>query len=860
MPQADITLNLLRSSRRQPKLSAYACLNGNFDFNQSPLAPPGTRVVVHVTTDQRPSMAPHGVDGWYVGPSLDHYRCFKCYIPSTFGVRDALTVDWFPHSVPFPKVSTDDYLRQTATDMLTLLQGKDSHPIPSLTYGSDTTNAYIQIAKILKRATTVPPPAAPLPPAPEQRVPIPTPPAPEQRVLQPASPPHVPPKPTVAPASPTTVPTRRPTPPSQRRPGTRYSRRLAQRQPSRQLAHAATTTNIYAHHIANLVTVPPTAGKQGSLKKLLQGADSPIWTKSLATEWGRLLPHGLGLTRPPLERVTGTGTIFFIKKSAVPQGRKVTYANFVCNIRPQKTETHRVRMTAGGDKLDYPGDPSSPTVSMLDAKIHINSTISDAKNGARHLGLDIKNYFLGTPMTYYQYIRVPQWVIPQEVWDDPRYSIHVADDGYVYLEVRRGMYGLKEAAIIAFNQLVKKLAPYGYEPMAFTPGLWRHRTKKTTFVLCVDDFGVKYYSKRDALHLIGAIQDHYELTIDWSGALYCGLTLDWHYDAGYVDVSMPGYVPRGLAKFNHPPPLRPQHAPHKWVEPIYGSKTPQNPTTASTAPYLDKQGIHRIQSISGTFLYYGRGCDPCILPALNEIASEQAAPTTNTLETTEMLMDYLHTYPNAILRYYASDMLLKITADAAYLVQPKARSRAAVHYHLGWKNSERVNGALDVLCQTIKNVVSSAAEAETGGIYIGGKHACPIRAALEELGHPQPSTGTPFETDNKTAQGILNSKMRQKLSKAFDMRYWWMKDRINQGQFNLLWAPGKFNLADYFTKHFPPWHHRKMRYKYLQKLNSVRNTLKNVSARGCVSSTRLLRAHPTRSATWNLISHTDPRV
>jgi hypothetical protein len=65
---------------------------------------------------------------------------------------------------------------------------------------------------------------------------------------------------------------------------------------------------------------------------------------------------------------------------------------------------------------------------MIDAKIHINSPISDAKHGARHLGLDIMNYFLGTPMAYYQYIRVPQSVIPQEVWKDSRYQIHIADD------------------------------------------------------------------------------------------------------------------------------------------------------------------------------------------------------------------------------------------------------------------------------------------------------------------------------------------------------------------------------------------------------------------------------------------------
>jgi hypothetical protein len=61
--------------------------------------------------------------------------------------------------------------------------------------------------------------------------------------------------------------------------------------------------------------------------------------------------------------------------------------------------------------------------------------------------------------------------------------------------------------------------------------------------------------------------------------------------------------------------------------------------------------------------------------------------------------------------------------------------------------------------------------------------------------------------------------MRQKLSKAFDMRFWWMKDRIKQKQYDLQWAPGRTNRADYFTKHFPPWHHKKQRYQYIQRLN-----------------------------------------
>ena len=92
------------------------------------------------------------------------------------------------------------------------------------------------------------------------------------------------------------------------------------------------------------------------------------------------------------------------------------------------------------------------------------------------------------------------------------------------------------------------------------------------------------------------------------------------------------------------------------------------------------------------------------------------------------------------------------------------------------------------------------------GIYLGARYCCPIRIAYIEIVKPQPANGTPFDTDNSTAHGILTSNMRSKISKAFDMRYWWIKDRIKKNTFDLIWAAGKQNAADYFTKHHPQWH------------------------------------------------------
>ena len=130
--------------------------------------------------------------------------------------------------------------------------------------------------------------------------------------------------------------------------------------------------------------------------------------------------------------------------------------------------------------------------------------------------------------------------------------------------------------------------------MKFTPGLWKNKTRRTTFAIYVDDFGIKYFSKADAVHLVKSMKSHYEYTIDWEVTLYCGLNLKWNYEKGYVDVSMNDYVLHALNKFNHIPPPRPQHPPHIWNKPVYVQKNTQQPTASSTAAPLDKDGTRRI--------------------------------------------------------------------------------------------------------------------------------------------------------------------------------------------------------------------------------------------------------------------------
>jgi hypothetical protein len=127
LPQAVMTLNMLRTSRINPKLSAATHICGQYDFNRAPMAPPGTRIIAHETPSKRRTWAPHGQDGWYIGPALEHYRCYTVYITKTRGNRIVETVDFFPEKFTLPFPSSQDLATQAAADLTHALL----HPQPA---------------------------------------------------------------------------------------------------------------------------------------------------------------------------------------------------------------------------------------------------------------------------------------------------------------------------------------------------------------------------------------------------------------------------------------------------------------------------------------------------------------------------------------------------------------------------------------------------------------------------------------------------------------------------------------------------------------------------------------------------------
>ena len=184
------------------------------------------------------------------------------------------------------------------------------------------------------------------------------------------------------------------------------------------------------------------------------------------------MSNELGRLTQGNDMVNGTNTMFFIPYEDIPHDRKrdITYARIVVDYRPQKREKERTRITVGGNLIHYPENVSTKTAEVTTAKILINSTISTPK--AKFCVFDIGNFYLSTPMQQYEYMFMHLKDIPEDTIT--KYNLHnIVQNDKIYVEIRKGMYGLPQAGILTNKLLQKNLANFGYYPCKHTPGLWK---------------------------------------------------------------------------------------------------------------------------------------------------------------------------------------------------------------------------------------------------------------------------------------------------------------------------------------------------------------------------------------------------
>ena len=809
IPQSVITLNLLRPSRRDPTKSAYEVLHGPFNYDATPLAPPGCKTIAFESPQCRQSFAPHGIPAWYIGPTLEHYRCYKVYVPKTRAERVCDTVSFHPHLCKTPVLQPLEQAIIKANKLTTALQNLEKNPSSTHIQQNTTVQALEQLSNIFRakiqnlnnlrkipRVFTT------------SKIPLSHP-----KVLHPTTP-HV-----IQTPTPTTQTLQLIPADTEDEQPQLNTRQICDSPPTIPRRHKYNTRLNAAKPSVNSL-IEQESGKSLEYRQLIQHPKHKhVWNKSMSNEIGRLTQGN--------DRVSGTNTMFFILYDNIPQHRRkdVTYAKIVVDYKPHKKEKERTRLTVGGNLINYPDNVSTKTAEITTAKILINSTISTPN--AKFCVFDIGNFYLGTPMQRYEYMFLQLRDIPPDIVS--KYNLHeLAINGKVYVEIRKGMYGLPQAGILASKLLQKNLAQFGYFQCKHTPGLWKHHTRPVTFVLVVDDFGVKYVGKQHVLHLLNALKMFYEkISVDWTGKLFCGITLNWNYQQKYVDLSMPGYIKNVLHKYQHTPSRRKQYSPYPYQHIIYGQKV-QKPTPLDNTPALNAKDTKYVQQVIGALLYYARAIDCTMLVTLSKLSHMQSKPTQLTLRLIHHLLDYCATNPDATIRYTPSDMILKIQSDSSYLSEPKARSRCGGHFYLGSlpPRNYTPNGAILNATNIIQTVVTSAAEAEYVSLYINAKLGIPMRHTLIEMGHPQQPT--PLQTDNTTAVGIATDSIKQKYSKALDMRWYWLKDQIHLKHFDVYFKPGSQNKADYFTKNHSPTHHRQSRFTFLHQAN--------VAMQGCVEN------------------------
>jgi hypothetical protein len=206
----------------------------------------------------------------------------------------------------------------------------------------------------------------------------------------------------------------------------------------------------WSHQNQSNAVVHTVTGKEMEHTALMKDPNLQLlWKSGFGNELGRLFQG--------IRDIPGTDTCFFVELTKIPKDRNITYGKIVCDYKPYKIEKERVRLTMGGDRLDYTGNVTTSTADITTFKILINITIFTAD--AEMMMMDIKNYYLGTPLPRFECMNMLLSRFPEEIVD--KYNLGaLAVDGWVYIEIREGMYGLKQAGLLSNQLLQTRLAPF----------------------------------------------------------------------------------------------------------------------------------------------------------------------------------------------------------------------------------------------------------------------------------------------------------------------------------------------------------------------------------------------------------------
>lgn len=843
MPQIEVTLACLLPYSLDPKISSYEGIYGvKYDFNAHPMHPVGTLTLAFTPTTSREAWEPHGMKGFMLGPALKHYRSFRVHIIETGQERKTDTVDVFPTKVMLPGSSLGEIL----------LKKLDENPNdePKKTDKIDEIRNMIKSTQMLLEQR-VKPTSGPAIPTPKQRV-------------QSTAPHHLTvstratkrhkvadstyelyPKLMINSAKRKkilshvgrtfkdnedghTYQVQRvvKSKADKKNPPTAYyelaninehsnSRRMSEQdyeyQPcdeffilkrngehqyrGEEYEWLTSLNSVYHPTVDQQLLNLDDDGKPLTNRSALKSVHRADWLDEHAKE---------------IKNLIKTGTIVPRTQTDQPRDRWKDTKHYSPQVKEKLAEDstvlRRVRGTFGGNNLDYPFPTTSPVADRTLINIHQQSVLADRKRTGedwRYMCADFKDYYLGSKLPRSEWLRISTKYMNEELLIELQKYV-VA--GTVLFEVVGSMYGHPAAGLIAYTDLVTHLAAHGYYQSRLIPCLFMNQDKSITFTLVVDDIGIKYKHNAGAIkHLQKILAKPYskwDVKFDLTGSQYNGQRLQWNYQDSTLIKDVPAYMRQTAHELHPGEKIKSYNTPSRYVPPSYGKQ--EAPTQSTAAPTTAAETKY-IQKVHGKLLYYAMQADPSLEPAVIDISKQLASPTQDTLQDTKRLLGYAVHNPNRGILYTASDMEYRIQTDASHHRDPGSKSMAGgIHYLANTDDPPtKVNGATQTVCKTINtSVCASAAESEYAAQFINGIAGCHALNILNELGYPQ--NNTKIYSDNLVAKGIANDEITIRKSKAFHTRYHWIRDRVRQGQYKVVYLQGTKLLADFFTKPQPP--------------------------------------------------------
>ena len=821
--QVEMTLNLSRPSKSDPSKSAYEYIHGTgWDPLRTPMAPLGTFCTVY--EPERTSFGSHGLEGYYIGPAMDHSKCFQIYIPTTNDIRISASINWYPDQ--FSK-SQDDMLLKLAVENL-------RNTILDLKTPIEDVNLFKQVQELVDMY---------LPPSKQTTTEQSTSP---QRVLEEHNEiesvqnmvrnenhtgqgeenasvqrVEVHPNITVKPSE---------TESFQRvetvntallqqtieNHDVQFQRVLEKNSASVQRVSATKSEkdqqsqSTFGEKLYNLVAT--TCAYSSTIKTTPQPFDG-FRKVDMKKDPISEMTHGTFIENPNYREVTKINhpdrdkwiAAFteefesYIKSNtmeivdSIPNHKKKSsrYAAIACRIKQNQSGklVQRVRIAFGGVNWDKTNNTKADVVDRTTFKIMCNVAVSENANLS---GVDISDFYIHTPLKEKEYMKIPINVIPAELIQ--KYNLdRFYERGYVSVILHKTLWGHPEAGRLSQKKLIKHLNANGYYETNTTM-LFRHESRNITFILCVDDFLVKWTNEQDYEHFTGILEQVYPIKKQLVANNYIGFNIDYDKKERKITLSIPEYVQAAITRFKITG--KTVRSPGIYTPPSYGKKS--QTAFVDDSRKLKLEEIKEYQQMVGVLQYYALMISADILTATNKIAMEQSSPTINNRDAAIRILLYLKGHPDQKVTYFPSSLNILASCDAAYNSESKARSRKGDIFVMGYTG----NGLLDYESKVIDRVVTSAYEAEYASLFSTTIRTIILRQTLYDFGYPQLEPTT-ILCDNETAVNIANERSKQKKSKHIDSSYHYIRDRIKIGDIQVKWIKGTENLADYFTKHLP---------------------------------------------------------